>query len=69
MPLTSEKNKPLLGPANALDYGAGQLTQQLADETAEERRRKQMLGQVRALAPQTTSLLPGLGMGGGRGIR
>jgi hypothetical protein len=66
----SEKNRPLTGIANTLDYGAGQLQQQLRDETEEERRRKLLGISARTkqgtpnpiLTPATTSLFQTLGL-------
>jgi hypothetical protein len=73
MPAISQKNRPLTGIANAPDFGGGQLSQQLQDETEEERRRR-LLGlsanprsQAQPImTPATTSLFQAMGMGGGR---
>jgi hypothetical protein len=78
MPITSQKNAPLTGLAADMGFGAGQLQQQLQDETEEERRRR-MLGIGRAspqqgilgratpiLSPATLSLFGGVGGGYGR---
>jgi hypothetical protein len=42
MPVTSQKNQPLTGIASDMGFGGQQLTQQLQDETEEERRRRLM---------------------------
>jgi hypothetical protein len=69
----SQKNQPLSPLANSMGFGAGQLSQQLADETEEERRRR-LLGlsanprsQAQPImTPATTSLFQAMGMSGGR---
>jgi hypothetical protein len=55
MPVVSQKNAPLSGLAADLGFGAGQLQQQLQDETEEERRRR-MLGLSPLAAPRGSAL-------------
>jgi hypothetical protein len=75
MPITSQKNAPLTGLAADMGFGAGQLQQQLQDETEEERRRRMLgigarpqqggiFGRAPILSPATLSLFGA--MGGGR---
>jgi hypothetical protein len=75
MPVTSQKNLPLVPSAAEQGFGVNQLTQQLADETAEEKRRRLLglspLTSSRSLAtpplsPATLSLFGAMGLGRGR---
>jgi hypothetical protein len=74
MPLVSQKNLPLTSTSADLGFGAGQLQQQLADETAEERRRRLLglsarssQGAAPILSPQTLTLFGAMGLGRSRG--
>jgi hypothetical protein len=73
MPAISAKNLPLTSTSADLGFGAGQLQQQLADESAEERRRRLLglsartsQGVAPILSPQTLTLYGAMGLGRGR---
>jgi hypothetical protein len=72
MPVVSAKNLPLTSTSADLGFGGAELERQLADETAEQKRRRLLgLGQTSTanpiLSPASLSLFQSMGLS--RGIR